>query len=212
MPPSTDQPGQGIFRYPAAEHETRHGPSWYTDDADYKPWLRDEFDYRCVYCLCRETWMPDGHRAFSVEHLIPRSRAISPSEYASLAYACCVCNATRCADPLPLHPSAAPGLHLEILADGTARPLSLVGAAFIRLCGLQRPDLVSFRKRMLDTVALLAASDRADAADLLRSYLSYPDDLPDLSRLKPPGGNAREEGKRQSAFARRLRGELPATY
>ena len=39
-----------------------------------------------------------------------------------------------------------------------------------------------------------------------------PDDLPDLSRLCPPGGNSRLDGVEQSYFAQRQRGELPETY
>jgi hypothetical protein len=29
-----------------------------TDYESYRPWLRDEFAFRCVYCLTRETWGP----------------------------------------------------------------------------------------------------------------------------------------------------------
>jgi hypothetical protein len=40
--------------------------------------------------------------------------------------------------------------------------------------------------------------------------LGYPDNLPDLSRLRPPR-NTRPEGVAKSFFARRKRGELPET-
>jgi hypothetical protein len=37
-----------------------------------------------------------------------------------------------------------------------------------------------------------------------------PIDLPNLARLRPPGGNSRPAGVDASHFARRARGELPA--
>jgi hypothetical protein len=42
--------------------------------------------------------------------------------------------------------------------------------------------------------------------------MGFPDDLPDLRRLRPPAGNARPEGLEDSFFAKRRRGELPETY
>src|SRR4051794_20056002 len=60
---------------PAGAHERRHGPRGYVDDEHYKPWLRDEFVFRCLYCRCREVWFPDGDPTFSVEHLQPTSLA-----------------------------------------------------------------------------------------------------------------------------------------
>ena len=43
------------FSYPAAVHVRRHGPQGYADYASYRPWLRDEFAFRCVYCLLRDS-------------------------------------------------------------------------------------------------------------------------------------------------------------
>jgi hypothetical protein len=42
------------FRYPAAPHARRHGPQGYADAESYRPWLRDEFAFRCIYSLFRE--------------------------------------------------------------------------------------------------------------------------------------------------------------
>jgi hypothetical protein len=47
---------------------------------------------------------------------------------------------------------------------------------------------------------------------LLRELMGYPDDLPDLSRLRPPDGNSRPEGIAQSHFAQRERRALGNTY
>jgi hypothetical protein len=48
------------FIYPHHPHVRRHSPRGYRDYRSYKPWLRDEFDFRCVYCLWRERWCADG--------------------------------------------------------------------------------------------------------------------------------------------------------
>ncbi len=42
------------FRYPDGPHQRRHGPRGYASYESYRPWLRDEFAFRCVYCLTRE--------------------------------------------------------------------------------------------------------------------------------------------------------------
>jgi hypothetical protein len=44
-----------IFDYPEPKADRRHGPAKYTSYEYYRPWLRDEFAFRCVYCLKRET-------------------------------------------------------------------------------------------------------------------------------------------------------------
>ena len=44
------------FTYPSEPDVRRHGPQGYADAASYRPWLRDEFAFRCVYCLFREQW------------------------------------------------------------------------------------------------------------------------------------------------------------
>jgi len=47
---------------------------------------------------------------------------------------------------------------------------------------------------------------------LYNQLLGFPDNLPDLARLRPPGGNSRPAGIRESSLAKRERGELPPTY
>jgi hypothetical protein len=51
-------PATQIFQYPRQAHVRRHGPLGYVNYQSYKPWLRDEFEFRCVYCLWRERWRP----------------------------------------------------------------------------------------------------------------------------------------------------------
>jgi hypothetical protein len=80
------------FEYPAAPHVRRHGPQGYASYTSYRPWLRDEFSYRCVYCLLREQW---GRVAgmFDFDHFRPAARqAAGRASYANLLYSCATCN------------------------------------------------------------------------------------------------------------------------
>ena len=214
MRPNPDRPLEREAFAPADPLEARrHGPRGYVDDEHYKPWLRDEFNYRCLYCGCREVWFPDGDASCSVEHVRPTSLVPEGlTDYGTLVYACCQCNAARGALPLPLDPTAGLRRHLELLADGTIRGLTPAGEDFIRICRLDRPNLVAFRRLILDVLRMLGRKRGREAAELRRRYLGYPANLPDLSVLKPPGGNSRPEGIEQSAFARRERGELAEVY
>ena len=36
------------LEYPTDRHERQHGSLGYTDYKSFKPWLRDEFRFRCV--------------------------------------------------------------------------------------------------------------------------------------------------------------------
>ncbi len=36
------------FSYPNRPHVRRHGPRGYANYESYRPWLRDEFSFRCV--------------------------------------------------------------------------------------------------------------------------------------------------------------------
>jgi len=212
-PPPDLSLSQTAFAYAVRPHTRRHGPQGYRDDDNYKPWLRDEYFFRCLYCCCREVWFPDGDRAFSVEHLQPRSTA-SPglTPYDTLAYACCQCNALRQAALLPVNPEIGLGLHLEIIPTGAIRALSAEGMESIQICRLDRPNLTAFRRLILDTLRYLQGKKAELATELLRRYLGYPEALPNLGVLTPPGGNTRPLGVASSAFALRIRRELPAIF
>lgn len=207
-------PAVTVFDYPSAPHVRRHGPQGYLDYKHYKPWLRDDFSFRCAYCLCRETWLPDGEAYFGSDHVRPRSRtAEALSSYDGLVYACSVCNAWKKDFPADLDFGAiAVAEHLEAQPDGTIRALSPWGEALVDVCALNRPDLVAFRRDLRTLLALLARRRGEEAARLRKRYLGYPDDLPDLASLRPPGGNSRPEGIAESAIERRRRGELPEEY
>lgn len=204
----------GVFRYPDTPQPRRHGPCGDTDYQSYKPWLRDEFSFRCFYCLWRERWEADGHHSFGVEHVVPQ--ATSPEQrnvYDNLVYACNTCNSTRRNVPLPLDPrNDALGLHIQVLADGTIRSQSETGNTLVNLCRLNRPLLVEGRQRILNLLTVLRTSGRPEAVDALRDLLGYPTDLPNLPTLRPPDGNTRPDGIANCFFEIRKRGELPEVY
>jgi hypothetical protein len=102
--------------------------------------------------------------------------------------------------------------HVEVLPDGTIRGLTPAGEDFIRICRLDRPNLIAFRRLILDVLTFLGRKRDREAAALRHRDLGFPANLPDLAVLRPPGGNSRPQGLEQSAFARRTRGELPEVY
>jgi hypothetical protein len=76
------------------------------------------------------------------------------------------------------------------------------------MLGLDSPQSTEFRMLWIGIISLAARHD----PDLYRRLMAYPDNLTDLSRLRPPGGNSQPEGVKLSAFALRERGVLPATF
>lgn len=192
----------------------RHGPQGYAEPSGYKPWLRDEFEFRCVYCLCRERWSPDGEDAFSVEHLRPQVLAPgAPCDYDNLLYACCRCNAAKRDLVGVLNPADVPlAEHVEILENGTIRGLTEDGWDLIRVCQLDRPNLIELRRGIFELLRGLEGLGEVAREAILRRYFGFPSNLPRLAALRPPGGSSRPEGIRSSFYERRNRGELPAFY
>lgn len=76
------------FTYAAAPYSRRHGPRGYADYASYRPWLRDEFRFQCVYCLLREQW---GRVAgmFDLDHFLPAVTSGSEPHVRQLALLLC---------------------------------------------------------------------------------------------------------------------------
>src|SRR5260370_17565036 len=98
------------FQYPIAPHARRHGPRGYPDYSRFRPWLRDEFSYRCVYCLRREQWEL-SRGIFHIDLFVPA--AIDPglgTDYDNLLYVCASCNFAKGPPvlPPPLAPLTAP--------------------------------------------------------------------------------------------------------
>ena len=92
------------FVYPAVPHVRRHGPRGYAEFASYRPFLRDDFAVRCVYCLRREAW-GRVFGEFAIDHFVPvKYRPDRASDYTNLLYVCGPCNLKKgqrfIADPL----------------------------------------------------------------------------------------------------------------
>ena len=196
-----------IFDYPQPQEKRRHGPAGYSAYESFRPWLRDEFDFRCVYCLKRETW---GQVTFDFEldHFEPQS--LNPQlrlDYLNLVYACRHCNAVKrdqtVADPFVFLRAT----HVTTLADGSLQPNDIETQRLIRQLDLNSPRLKAWRVMWLRIVALAKVHDPG----LYFQLVGFPDDLPNLSKRKPPQ-NLRTEGLEQCWFARRQRGDLPAEY
>ena len=77
----------------------------------------------------------------------------------------------------------------------------------VELLWLNSPQTMQWRRIWIRIVQVA----EQHAPELCHDLMRYPDDLPDLSQLEAPG-NTNPEGIGQSCFARRERGELPATY
>lgn len=196
------------YRYPTRPHRRKHGPRGYRTAIDYRPWLRDEFQFRCVYCLEREQWVNCiGH--FHGDHFRPiADHPELELEYTNLLYVCQACNLRKgqqsVANPLAVLLSNNVTVHRNGSIHGSTKEAR-------ELIDLLRLDNSSYRKRrrlMLEIITTAAKHNRP----LYRELMGFPDDLPDLARLQPPEGNSRPNGVKTSCHALRERKKLPATY
>jgi hypothetical protein len=195
------------FVYPDSAHVRLHGPYGYSDYQRFRPWLRDEFRFRCVYCLKREQW---GlvRRQYDLDHFLPQAH--SPAgvlDYDNLLYACSACNSAKGKEIVPNACECM--LHGQVFVneDGTIEGRTTNSRRLIRMLGLDDAEYREFRRMWIDVVALARGRD----PDLFQRLMKYPDNLPNLATLRPVG-NSRPQGVRQSCYARRQRGQLPETY
>lgn len=195
------------FRYPAATSR-QHGPRGYATCESFRPWLRDEFFFRCRYCLVREQW-GKVRGIFDLEHFVPISHDPARRlDYDNLIYACASCNAAKQDHRIPVPPETLCGDDVQVFDDGRIEGRSPAAREIILALGLDSEANSEFRRTWIEIIALARQHD----VQLYKRLMGYPEDLPDLSRLRPPGGNSRPEGVAQSHFARRKRGELNETY
>lgn len=202
------------FTYPTLAHVRRHAPAGYTVYSRFKPWLRDEFSFRCVFCYLRECFFPSGQDSFSVEHLLPQvARPDLACEYGNLVLACLKCNSFK-GDRWPVPDPCVTGFGtlLAVAQDGSIRALTDDGRVLVRLLRLDREDLTIWRRRFL---ALARALPNIDPASELspewRAAFGYPQNMPDLRRYRAPvNGTPHSAG--DCHFARLERGELPDSY
>lgn len=186
-----------VFVYPDAPHRRRHGPVGYTDYESYRDWLRDEFSYRCVFSLLRESW---PQTRFHIDHLISqKERPDLIYDYDNLILLEGRLNLVKGKRRVPDPCKVALGKHLVVYTDGEqtgcieARDGSEIGDWIIRVLRLDSEDATQIRR---DWIGILRSVARTDE-QLFRKFIGYPKNLPDLRAAKVR--NTRESGLRQSA-------------
>lgn len=195
------------FAYPNSPHVRRHGPQGYSDYRDYRNWLRDEFSFRCVYCLRRETWLT-LRRDYQIDHFLPKSEHPDVErDYDNLVFACSECNGTKAAKCLPSPESVGYGKHLWVDTNGEIHALDDSGETIIEALQLDAPEFNNLRRQIIETI-----SEARVGSKTLNWCLGYPENLPDLSREKKPRSNKRSNGITDSHFERKQRGELSQYY
>jgi hypothetical protein len=197
-----------MFDYPDPRSHRRHGPGGYADCESYRPWLRDDFTFRCIYCLKREQWgQVTGE--FDIDHFRPQKYCPDlAADYVNLVYSCRRCNGVKLdqevADPF----AVMTGVRMRTMPDGTVRGIDAAATKLILQLDLNSPRLVQWRIMWMRIADLAQTRDR----ELLRRLVGFPDSLPDLRRLRPPDGNTRPIGIAESWAALAKQGMLPDHY
>ncbi len=196
------------FDYPPTPLQRKHGPQGYPEHGRYRPWLRDEFSFRCVYCLSREQW-GRALGEFEIDHFVPQK--FNPDQaavYDNLVYSCARCNRVKSAQNVPDPMTAFMTGNLRIQPDGTLESYSPDAESLVLKLDLNSSEMVEWRLLWIRIIELAREHD----LDLHRRLMGFPANLPNLGRHRPPGGNSRPDGITNSYFALRARGELPAIY
>ncbi len=196
-----------IFAYPEPRSERTHGPGGYSSYESFRPWLRDEFTFRCVYCLKRERWgQVTGE--FELDHFEPQSLAPEHTlDYFNLVYACRRCNSVKLDQPIGDPLTVLSSDVVVVLPDGVLFSDRLDAGRLIEQLDLNSPTLRRWRVMWMRIVDLAKERD----ASLYHQLTGFPEDLPDLGRLRPPT-NSRPDGIEISWHAKRQRGQLPESY
>ena len=196
------------FAYPATPHVRKHGPHGYMKYEPYRVWLRDEFSFRCVFCLSREQW-GSVKGMWDIDHFAPQHHNPQRKlDYENLLYTCHTCNSAKSDQIVPDPCEVAFGGCVQVHEDGTISALNEDGEILIAALRLDGKKATHFRRLIIDTLRSFVVHNETR---LYIRWMGYPDDLPDLSRLKPPD-NTKPEGVNDSCYARRIRGVLPEIY
>lgn len=198
------------FAYTPGIHVRRHGPSGWADYGRYRPWLRDEFFFRCVYCLNRERWM-DTRRGYQIDHFVPQKlRPDLRADYDNLLYLCSACNNLKSAALLPDPCCIALNECLCFHDDGSVEAISphaVEGERLIEVLELDQPQLIDYRRCKIGEIRSHAIHNR----DLYLHQMGYPSDMPDLTTERPPA-NTRQNGIAMSHLVRQRAGKLALVY
>ncbi len=128
----------------------------FKDYTKYKKYLREDFQYRCVYCSIHENEY-GGPRGFTIEHFRPKSLFVNLEyEYQNLLYGCNVCNPFKGND-WPSDDPLADNIgyldpcehdyddHFQI-KNFEIKGLTPVGIYMVEKLHLKRPQLIKLRK------------------------------------------------------------------
>jgi|SRR5579871_663693 len=136
----------------------------YTDYTEYRPLLRQDFRYRCAYCL-RHEGHNGGEANFHIDHFRPINGPFKRPDlkcvYTNLYYCCSECNENK-ADQWPdteleeqgfrlldpCQPEDDHDLHWQYHADGSMEAMTRVGKYTEWICLLKRPQLNHWRKQI----------------------------------------------------------------
>ena len=164
------------YRYPTEARARRHGPAGYKHYREFRPWLEDEFLFRCVYCLKRQKWARTD--VWAVDHVVPRTEAPElECSYDNLVLTCQWCNSRKLARGLPDPVAVAYGNCMAVdESSGDIRPLNDDGRILIRVLKLDSPQHVRTRA---DTLRRLKIMAECAPAEWLK-IMSFPEELPDL--------------------------------
>ena len=194
------------FEYPVNSSERKHAPKGYINYTSYKPWLRDEFDFRCPYCLAREKWEHDGTNQFGVEHLKPKGKyPLLENIYSNLTYCCNRCNNLKGQielDEIFLRE------HIQFKDNGKLNALTKYGEKIIDIFNLNDDKLIEYREKFYKTIIHLYENSH----DIYLKWMGFPEDLPDLSKQKPPLGNDKPNGIKKSYFELKKQDKLQLDY
>jgi len=175
------------FLYPKSQHRRRLAPGPFSRHQPYKPFLRDEFRQRCVYCRRPDSVHPHDHKSFVVEHYRPKSLFPQSScDYGNLFYACKSCNDFKRdywprSESEPVLPNPCDHVMLNHLRfdDGQVRAQSHHGEFTVELLQLDQEAVVQWRrlhvaqinqaagqlKRLLKAERLMKLRNTDDVAD-----------------------------------------------
>lgn len=198
------------YRYPPTVLNRKHGPQGYSKYGHHRPWLRDEFDFRCVYCLKREQWCHHLGE-FELDHQVAQSiDAALCRDYMNLVYACHNCNHRKGNKRLPSPDKVAFGACMEVLTTrkrtGEIVALNDDGDRLIDELGLDQPKITTTRRQYI----LSIRSHQKHDWKIFLMWMGFPADLPDLKNVDPqPISNTRPGGIDQSSFQRK---PLPEYY
>jgi hypothetical protein len=184
-----------------------HGPMGYKSYDKYRPWLRDEFLFRCVYCLNRERWTR-FLAGWDIDHFIPQKTSNSGVlDYGNLLLSCHTCNAAKRDQQVPNPCECMLANSAVVDEKGVITAKTADAARVIRKLGLDSRESTEFRRLFIDNVALALKYD----PQLHKQLMGFPTELPNLARLRPKD-NSRPDGIAASCFELRNRSLLRDTY